>query len=64
MGIIGLTRLRTGNTCPHCQQGQVYRVKRQDWMRRLPQSKYYNCSKCRARFLVICWLTIRLEKGE
>jgi DNA-directed RNA polymerase subunit M/transcription elongation factor TFIIS len=63
MGMIGLKRLRTGDPCPQCRQGQVYRVKRRDWMRRLPRSKYYKCRKCKARFLAMYWFTIRLEKG-
>ncbi len=63
MGIIGLKRIKTGDPCPQCGWGQVHRVKRRDWMRRLPQSKHYKCSKCQARFLSVYWLTIRLEKG-
>ena len=59
---IRFVRLRTGSPCPHCRQDKVQHVKRRDWMRRLPPSKYYKCAGCKTRFLALYGLAIRLPK--
>jgi 2-dehydropantoate 2-reductase len=51
-----LAEFKSGATCPSCQAGKIMRATRQGWMRKLPQSRYYYCRKCRARFLTVyCW---------
>jgi hypothetical protein len=39
--------------CPACETGDLRRIKRKGWLARIPFSKYYSCSKCRANFLRI-----------
>jgi hypothetical protein len=63
METIKFLRLKPGATCPECQEEQVHRVKRRDWMRWVPRSSYYKCAGCQARFLALYWLAISLPKG-
>ena len=56
-------RMEKGSLCPRCRKGKVYRIRRKDWMRRLPKSKHFRCEDCRAHFLTIYGWTIRLQKN-
>jgi|WetSurMetagenome_2_1015567.scaffolds.fasta_scaffold143729_1 hypothetical protein len=42
-----------GATCPSCKQAKVYRHPRKTWMRCIPNSNYFECHNCYARFLSI-----------
>lgn len=57
-----MMKLEHGATCSCCQAGTIKRVRRYDWMRRLPRSKHYQCEACQARFLTIYGWAIRLPK--
>jgi len=50
--------------CPVCHDGYLRRIKRESWMTWIPSSKYYSCSKCKARFLrVFDSFGFRVEKN-
>jgi hypothetical protein len=59
-----MAELHSGDSCPQCKEGEVHRVSRRDWMRRLHSSKHYKCNECRARFLTVRKWTIRLPKAK
>jgi hypothetical protein len=46
-------RVHLMRTCPVCQLGHLRRIKREGWTARVPFSKYYSCSRCKAHFLRI-----------
>ncbi len=52
--------MKTGDFCPRCQVGEIERIARHPWMRRIPKSKYYLCLHCRERYLAIGGWPIRL----
>lgn len=55
-----MDKMEQGSLCPKCGGGQVHRIRRRPWMRRFPQSKYYHCTGCRARFLTVYGWAVRL----
>ena len=59
-----MANLKSGDACPKCREGEVYRVRRRDWMRWLPSSKYYKCDDCGGRFLTTRGWTLRLPKRK
>jgi hypothetical protein len=59
-----MTKLHTGERCPRCRDGEIFRVPRRRWMRLLPSSKHYLCNDCLTRFLTVCAMAIRLPKAK
>ena len=57
-------RLKSGDLCPQCRESQLERIHRQEWMRRLPHSKLYQCFNCQARFLTVYFFAFRLGKAK
>ena len=51
---------KSGVSCPRCEKGKIKRGRRKNWMRKLPQSKYYFCSSCKTRFLTVYGWKFRL----
>jgi hypothetical protein len=39
--------------CPRCKSGKFNRIWRKGWMRLLPGTRYYQCRRCKCRFLVL-----------
>ena len=48
-----MARIVFKKICPNCRGHKIRRIARKDWMRWLPESKYYRCSKCRTGMLVL-----------
>jgi transposase-like protein len=55
-----MAKIRQGSSCPRCREGKVERVRRKDWMRRLPQSKHYRCKACGTQYLTLWGWAVRL----
>jgi hypothetical protein len=48
--------------CPRCDKKELVRIRRHKWMRLLPRSSHYRCLECKARFLVVWRLEIKIPK--
>ncbi len=49
----GIVRITFKKLCPLCGESQTYRIVRKCWMRFLPWSRFYKCTKCGERLLYI-----------
>jgi len=45
--------LVTAKKCPQCESVERYRIRRNLWMRLIPQSKYYLCDSCDEKFVSV-----------
>ena len=48
------------NVCPQCEKAGLVRVKRHRWMRLILKSQHHRCLECKARFLLVGHLKIKL----
>jgi len=55
----GLTSI---TTCPFCDYGMGYRIRRNRWMRFIFGSKYYQCNRCYGKFLKVANLETLFSK--
>ena len=57
-----LPSLNHGDFCPSCNGAQVSRMRRKGVLAAIPASKFYRCSRCRAKYIQLFgFVTLRLR---
>ena len=56
--------IKNQDICPFCQEGELERARRKNWMRWFHSSRLYRCNSCRARFLAFRTWHVRLTRGK